>query len=286
MLKRRVLRRSDGERYLKATYRSLSDEDLDCDNPSTFTAKMFQRLIWINRRGHPEFSRLADKYRVRDYVTARLGPQYLVNLLWHGVDARRIPFDTLPSQYVIKTNHGSGGQVVVRGAANRTRIIEHFTETLRQSYYWQSREYHYHAIAPRILAEEFLDDLQPSGPLDYRFWCFDGVPALIQVDNAAHTINPFYDDQWNRLDLSYRKQMESCSIARPGNLDQMLSAASALAAGFDFVRVDLYNIQGRIRFGEMTFTPRGGCLKFQPSSWDLILGQKWKVKEILDRSPG
>jgi len=72
MLKRRVLRRSDGERYLKASYRSLSDEDLDCANPSTFTAKMFQRLIWINRHGHPEFSRLADKYRVRDYVTARL----------------------------------------------------------------------------------------------------------------------------------------------------------------------------------------------------------------------
>jgi len=71
------------------------------------------------------------------------------------------------------------------------------------------------------------------------------VPALIQVDNAAHTINPFYDDQWNCLDLSYRKQMESCSIARPCNLDQMLSAASALAAGFDFVRVDLYNIRAR-----------------------------------------
>jgi hypothetical protein len=278
LLKRHLLRRSDGERSLKASYRSLSGQDLDCDNPSTFTAKLFQRLIWINRHGAPEFSRLADKYRVRDYVTARLGPQYLVKLLWHGVDARKIPFDTLPTQYVIKTNHGSGGHVVVRGVVDRAKVIEQVNEALRQSYYWRSREYHYHAIAPRILIEELLDDAQPSGPLDYRIWCFDAVPALIQVDNATHTINPFYDDQWNLLNLSYRKQMQSCRIAKPANLDQMLSAASALAAGFDFVRVDLYNILGRVVFGEMTFTPRGGFLQFQPSSWDLILGQKWKVE--------
>ena len=280
MLKRYVLRRSEGERYLKASYRSLSGQDLDCDNPSTFTAKMFERLIRINRRGEPVFSRLADKYLVREYVTAKLGPQHLVKLLWDGVDARKIPFDTLPTQYVIKTNHGSGGHVVVRGAVDRAKIIEQVAESLRQNYYWRSREYHYHPIAPRILVEEYLDDAEPSGPLDYRFWCFDGVPALIQVDNAAHTINPFYDVHWNLLDLRYRKQVESCSVAKPGNLDEMLSAASTLAAGFDFVRVDLYNIRGRVLFGELTFTPRGGFLEFQPRSWDLILGQKWKVKAL------
>ena len=87
MLKRRIFRRSDGERILRARYRSLYRQELDCVNPLTFSAKLFQRMIWINRNGHPVFTRLADKYRVRDYVTAKLGPQYLVKLLWHGVDA-------------------------------------------------------------------------------------------------------------------------------------------------------------------------------------------------------
>src|SRR3569832_2486955 len=93
MLKRRMFRRSDGERFLKDNYRSLMRQELDCVNPQTFSAKLFQRMIRVNRHGHPQNTQLADKYRVRDYVTARLGPQYLVKLLWHGVDAREIPFD-------------------------------------------------------------------------------------------------------------------------------------------------------------------------------------------------
>lgn len=276
-LKRRAFRRADGDKTLKATYRTLFGQELDCANALTFTAKLFQRMISINRDGHPAFSRLTDKYSVREHVAARLGEQYLVELLWHGVDAHDIPFDTLPERYVIKTNHGSGGHVFVRGPVDHAATIAHFSRALYTSYYWESREYHYDAIPPRILIEEFLDDGEPSGPLDFRFWCFDGVPELIQVDNSTHSINPFYDPRWNALDLHYRTRADRCEIARPGNLDQMLAAAAALASGFDFVRVDLYNIRGQIRFGELTFTPRGGFLKFEPPAWDLILGRKWKV---------
>jgi hypothetical protein len=258
----------------------LYRQELDCVNPLTFSAKLFQRMIWINRNGHPVFTRLADKYRVRDYVTAKLGPQSLVKLLWHGVDPHKIPFDTLPEQYVIKTNHGSGGNVVVRGALDHREIIEHFSKMLRQSYYWRYREYHYHAVPPQILIEELLDDGEPKGPLDYRFYCFDGVPELVQVTNSDQSVNQFYDLQWKALDLRTRA-VENCSIARPDNLEQMLAAASTLAADFDFVRVDLYDIRGQVRFGEMTFTPGAGLLQLQPAIWDLILGQKWKVKATL-----
>ena len=148
---------------------------------------------------------------------------------------------------------------------------------LRESYYWRHREYHYHAIPRQILIEELLDDGEPKGPLDYRFYCFDGVPELIQVTNSDQTVNQFYDPQWNALDLRTRA-VENRSMARPDNLEQMLAAASTLAADFDFVRVDLYNICGHVRFGEMTFTPGAGLLPLQPAIWDLILGQKWKVK--------
>jgi TupA-like ATPgrasp len=279
-LKRHFFRRSDGERILKDNYRSLSGHELDCDRPATFTAKLFQRMIWVNRRGHPVLTELSDKYRVRAFVSARLGEHYLVKLLWHGDDAHDIPFDALPHSYAIKTNHGSGGHVFVRGIPDRQQIVEHFSAALRESYYWRQREYHYHAIPPRILIEEMLDDGEPSGPLDYRFWCFNGVPAVIQVDNSSHTINPFYNTRWHALELRYRTQVEQLPIARPRNLEKMLGAAATLAEGFDFVRVDLYNIQGRICFGEMSFTPRGGFLKFQPPEWDLILGQLWTVEPL------
>jgi hypothetical protein len=125
---------------------------------------------------------------------------------------------------------------------------------LRQNYYWLHREYHYHAIPPQILIEELLDDSEPKGPLDYRFWCFDAVPELIQVTNSDQSVNQFYDPQWKALDLRTRAG-ENCSVARPDNLQQMLAAASSLAADIDFVRIDLSSIRGHIRFGEMTFTP-------------------------------
>lgn len=167
--------------------------------------------------------------------------------------------------------------MVVRGAADRREIIEHFSNMLHQSYYWQHREYHYHTVPPKLLIEELLDDGTPKGPLDYRFYCFDGVPELIQVGNSDYSINQFYDPQWTELDLRTRA-VENCLIAPPDNLEEMLAAASTLAANFDFVRVDLYDIRGHIRFGEMTFTPGAGLVRLQPAGWDLILGQKWKVK--------
>ena len=284
MLKRRIFRRSDGERILRARYRSLYHQELDCLNPLTFSAKLFQRMIWINRNGHPVFTRLTDKYRVRDYVTAKLGPQYLVKLLWHGVDPHKIPFGTLSEQYVIKTNHWSGDKVVVRGGVDHREIIEHFAKMLRQSYRWVCREYYYHAIPPQVLIEELLDDGEPKGPLDYRFWCFDGVPELIQVTNSDLSVNQFYDPQWKALDLRTRA-VENCWIARPDNLQQILAAASAVAAHFDFVRVDLYNIRGHIRFGEMTFTPTAGHLQLQPAKWDLILGQSGRSRRRSDGAP-
>jgi len=275
ILKRLVFRRLQAEKVLKATYETTFGRKLDCRNPQTFTAKMFRRMISINRNDNPEFSELADKYLARGYVARKLGDEYLVKLIWHGTDPRKIPFETLPDRCVIKTNHGSGGHWIVEGAVDREKVIKHFDKALKENYYWRARENQYYRIAPRILVEEFIDDGEPHGPLDFRFWCFNAVPELIQVDNHAHNINPFYDRNWNKLDLSYRSHFQDVQIAKPHNLNQMLAAASALAEGFDFVRVDLYSAKGRIYFGELTFTPRAGIFKFKPESWDLILGEKW-----------
>jgi hypothetical protein len=275
ILKRSFFRRTQGEKRLRHTYQQLFGKVLDTENATTFSEKMFTRMVAINRNGNKEYTRLADKYLAREFVKERIGQEHLIDLLWTGTRPEDIPFDSLPEKCIIKTNHGSGGNIVVNGKVDRHDTIRTVKRWLKQNYYWIADEYHYDAIPRRLLVEQLLNDGESNGPLDYRFWCFGGKPAIIQVDNHLHDINPFFDVDWNLLELSYRRKFRPCTIRQPQNFDKMLEVASRLAAGFDFVRVDLYNVNGKIYFGEMTFTPVGGRFVFNPPSWDDKLGALW-----------
>lgn len=280
-VKKQLLRRSEGKRILLERFERIHGRRLDMANPVTFSEKLFCRMIDLNREPNPQFARVADKFAVRTYVASKVGEQHLIKLLWHGEDPGAIPFDALPGEYVIKTNHGSAQVIVVKGQADREEIAKKLAVWMKTNYYWAAREGQYYTIKPRIMIEEYLKSQDGSGPLDYRFWCFGGVPEVIQVDNHAHDINPFFDSQWNQLDLHYRDQVARPFIAKPENLPQMMDIATRLSVGLDFVRVDLYNINGDIYFGEFTLTPTSGHLKLRPESWDLKLGRKWEM--LVDR---
>jgi hypothetical protein len=276
-LKRLVTRRSDGERILLQQYFSKTGKNLNVTDLRKFSEKLYCRMLsWNQGSIDPLFTQLADKYAVRDYVAGKVGEQHLVKLLWHGEDPRTIPFESLPDEYVIKTNHGSGQVIVVNGTPDRGEIINKLSAWLKSNYYWSGREFQYYHIKPRVIIEEYLRTRDGSGPLDYRFWSFGGIPEVIQVDNHAHDINPFFDANWNLLDLHYREGASRPAIPKPINFEEMLSIASKLSTGIDFLRLDLYNVDGRILFGEYTFTP-AGSLKFRPESWDLKLGEKWEM---------
>jgi hypothetical protein len=275
--KRDLMRRSEGEAILLEKYVRLHGKPLDLVNPLRFTEKLFRRMIALNRGENPEFTSLADKYLVRAYVANKVGEEYLIKLLWHGEDPSAIPFDSLPTEYVVKSNHACRQVIVVKGKADQSEIMNRLSVWLKSNHYWSNREHQYYHIKPRVILEEYLRNRDGSGLLDYRFWCFNGVPEVIQVDNHAHDINPFFDTKWNQLDLYYREGVSRPLVAKPVNLDQMMSIASRLSAPFDFVRVDLYNIDGKIYFGELTFTPVGGGLKLRPEGWDVKLGEKWKM---------
>ena len=275
---RHLFRRRDGERLLKSRYQSIFHSNLNTKNPQTFSEKLFCRMIQLNRDGNANFSRLADKYLVRNYVAEKIGDKYLVKLLWHGSNPENIPFDALPTNCIAKTNHGSGQNIVLKSGFNRGDVVCKLKSWLSDNYYWAQREYQYYEIPPKILIEEFIDDECEDGPLDYRFWCFNGKPEIIQVDNHSHSINPFYDLKWKKLALSFLPKFIDCEIEVPINLTEMIAVASKLSEDIDFVRVDLYNIQGKIYFGEMTFSPMAGNLEFQPEHWDTTLGEKWDFK--------
>lgn len=278
-LKDHVMRRSDGLKILLQRYFDVHGKQLNLTDPQTFTEKLFCRMIVLNRRHNPLFTHLSDKYMARAYVSNKVGEQYLVKLLWHGEDPRAIPFDTLPAEYVIKSNHACDHTIVVKGKADRADIIGKVSAWLKDNYYWSAREAQYFHIKPRLMIEEYLSNHDGSGPLNYKFWCFGGTPEVLHISDYTHSINSFFDAKWNLLDLHYREGMSRLAIPKPANFEQMVLIASQLSAGFDFVRVDLYNIGGKIYFGELTFTPNAGWLKFRPERWDVVLGQKWKMLE-------
>ena len=272
-----LFRRWDDKRSLIHRYRNTFGKDLDLVNPQTFTEKLFNQMINVSKYGNPLFTRVADKYLVRDYVHEKIGSSYLVKLLWSGANPNDIPFDSLPDRYVIKTNNGSGKNVFVNGPIDRRNVAETLHTWLKTNYHWGSRECHYFQIEPRVIVEEFMDDGGDGFPIDYRFWCFGGRPEMIQIDSHDHSIDLFYDVDWNRLQLRHRDNTIECDIPKPDNFDEMLLVASKLSSDFAFVRVDLYNLRGRIKFGELTLNPRAGDIQFEPSSWDALLGRKWVI---------
>jgi hypothetical protein len=274
-LKRHLFRRSDGDRILREKFSRVHGRTLDVTNAKTFTEKLYRRMIETNRSGNPTFTRLADKYLAREHVAKLIGEQHLVPLIWCGRDPHKIPFETLPAVCIAKTNHGSSSVMMLSAPHDPKATAERLQHWLNQNYYWQEREYQYYPIKPLAMIEERLDDGQKDGPLDYRFWCFDGKPVAIQVDDNSHALNAFYTPSWELTGATYRSQKGRREAPRPSNLQEMLLVASALSEPFDFVRIDLYSVHDKLYFGEFTFTPTAGGNKFDPPGWDSYFGEQW-----------
>ncbi len=264
-----------GEKIILGNYFSFFGKHVNLDAPRTFTEKLFCRMIHNHRNPNPLYTQCADKYLARDFVERKIGAGYLSKLLWSGVTPENIPFADLPEFSVLKSNGGSARNLILRHPIDPDSAIALANRWAQDNYYWRGREYQYYEISERLLIEEFLVDGEQDGPLNYSFYCFHGRPEVIQVDNRSRSINTFYDIKWNKLTLSTREKFNNFDATRPSNFGEMIYVSSALSSDFDFVRVDLYNCFGRIVFGEMTFTPAAGLIRFKPEKWDAHLGSKW-----------
>ncbi|MDX6765454.1 MAG: ATP-grasp fold amidoligase family protein [Candidatus Methylacidiphilales bacterium] len=281
LLRRWALRRWEGQAHILAVFEQIHGYRFDSKNVTTFTEKLCRRMLNLHRRHNPLFAQLADKYAAREYIRKRVGSEYLVPLLWHGSDPGKLPFEKMPKKCVVKTNHDCGSALVLdaEDKMDRDEVVHRVRRKLAENYYWASREAQYAHIKPRVLVEEYLEDGQPSGPLDYRFWCFNGKPLLIQVDNRVHGINPFYDPGWSKTDLNYREAFRETDIEKPKCLDKMLGIASVLSQNIGFVRVDLYLVGQRILCGEFAFSPVAGRLRFNSAEWDAYMGAHWQLND-------
>jgi TupA-like ATPgrasp len=246
--------------------------------PVTFSEKVLHRNLFERR---DEFKQIADKAAVRSYVERRLGPEILPKLYHLTGDPDSIPFDELPSRFVVKPTHGSGWVRVVtdKSTLDRAGLIAVCADWLKRSYYRESREIVYKGVEPRILVEEFIDDGNGATPNDYKLFVFGGSVEYIQADLSRfdHHKQLLYSPAWKKLDVRYVGDDISGEVERPPHLREMIEAAEMLGRDWDFIRADFYDTAGRLYFGEITLTPNEGCVRFRPQEFDDYLGSLWKV---------
>lgn len=268
------------EQYLKRKYKSCMGVELDLDNPQTFNEKL-QWLKLYDRR--PEYTMMVDKYKVREYIAEQLGEEYLIPLLGVWDDPDEIDFDALPDQFVLKCNHNSGlGMCICKDKSklNIAKIKKELREGVAQDYYLTGREWPYKNVPRKIICEKYMVDNQTSELRDYKLFCFDGNVMFFKVDFGRFTEHHanYYDRDGKLLNMGEADYppIPEKNIEIPKNIGIMIEFAEKLSKGIPFVRIDFYDVDGKIYFGEITFYPAAGFGKFEPKQWDKTFGD-WLI---------
>ena len=251
------------------------------DNPKSFNEK----LNWLKLHDiHPEYTRMVDKVTAKEYVAGIIGSEYIIPTLcvWNSVDD--IDWDSLPQQFVLKNTGDSGGIVVCKDKscldieAAKAKLVKK-SET---NYYKYNKEYPYKDLSPRIIAEEYMEDESGYELKDYKFFCFDGEPKYLFVatdrqKKGEETKFDFFDLDWNHLPVTNGHPNNPLPIDKPQNFNEMIEIAKKLSVGKTHIRVDLYNIRGKIYFGELTFFHMSGMVAYNPREWDYKFGEYIKL---------
>ena len=262
--------------FLKILFQLRTGYRLNLKNPQTFNEKL--QWLKLNNR-NPICTQMVDKIEVKKYVASIIGEEYLIPTLAVYESAEEIDFSILPNQFVLKCTHDSGGIVVCRDKSNLDINVakEKMKKGLKRDYFYRNREWPYKNVLHRIIAEQYMEDESGYELKDYKFFCFDGVPKLLFVATDRGLIYEetkfdFYDMQFNHLPFTNGHPNSNKTIIRPRGFEQMKDIAAKLSKGFPHLRVDLYDINGRVYFGELTFYHWSGMTPFEPIEWDYKLG--------------
>lgn len=249
--------------FLRLKYLLKMKKILSLKNPKTFNEKL-QWLKLYDRK--PEYTKIVDKYAVREYIAEKIGEEYLIPLLgvWDSFD--EIDFDKLPDQFVLKCTHNSGGLVICKDKSKLDidKARKKIGASLKNNYFWHGREWPYKNVKPRIIAEKYMTDVCTGSELtDYKFSCFNGIVDNVMLcveRNTGDTKFHFFDREWNLLRYNTRGKNapENFTLPKPERMDDMFELAKILSEGFAYVRVDLYCCNDKIYFGELTFFPQSG----------------------------
>lgn len=268
------------EKMLEILYLRAFHKKLNLAVPETFNEK----LQWLKIHDRkPEYTKMVDKYEAKKYVANIIGNEYIIPTLgiWKSFDD--IDFDNLPNQFVLKCTHDSGGLIICRDKSkfNKKQARKKIEKSLKVNFYNVGREWQYKSVKPHIIAEQYMEefdeDKDSSGLMDYKFYCFNGKVRCLYIscgmDNHDTAKVSFLTPSWELAPFS-RTDYKSFNTLpkKPSLFDEMIKLAECLSSNTKFLRVDLYEINGKIYFSELTFAPCSGLMPFEPKEWDKILG--------------
>lgn len=261
--------------YIKVKFRLKMGYWPNLKHPETYSEK----IQWLRLNNYkPIFTTMVDKASAKGYVSSRIGDEYIIPTLgvWEHFDD--INFDSLPESFVLKCTHDSGGIVLCKNknSLDKNAAKIKLERSLKRNYFYAGRDYPYKYVKPQIIAEKFMVDDNSEDLKDYKFFCFNGDPKLCQVisERGTNMSIDFFDKDWvhqpfhEPANYPFSKKV----LEKPSNYAEMLAVAEKLSEGHPFLRVDLYSINEKIYFGELTFYPTGGMGGFDPVEWDKILG--------------
>ncbi len=262
--------------YLKLRYKSRLGKKLDLKEPKTFNEKL-QWLKLYNR--NPIYTTMVDKCDAKKYVAERIGEEYIIPTLGVWEKFEDIDFDALPKQFVLKCTHDSGGLVICRDKKqlDLEDARKKINKSLKRNYYWHTREWPYKNVKPRIIAEQYMEDSVTKELRDYKFFCFNGKMKVMFIaseryNEATETRFDFFDRDFQHLDFRNGHPNADVPPAKPEKFEEMCVLAEKLSDNLPLLRVDFYDVDGKIYFGELTFSHWGGMMPFEPEEWDRKLG--------------
>lgn len=267
--------------FLEAAFRARFGRKLNLNNPETFNEKL-QWLKLYNRK--PEYTKMVDKYLVRDYVKEKIGEEYLIPLLGVWDDPEKIDFNELPMQFVLKCNHNSGLGMCIckdKNSLDINKVKEELKKGINQNYYLTSREWPYKDVPRRIIAEKYMVDESGYELKDYKFYCFDGKVKLVMINSdrmsSEKTKANYFDENYQPLDFVWGYENAEIPPQKPEKFEEMKYLAEKLSEGITHVRIDFYQTPSGIYFGEITFFDGSGFDAIEPIEWDYKIGSWFKL---------
>lgn len=245
--------------------------------PVYFNDKMLFKKLNTN---NPKLKQLVDKNAVRPYIADKIGEEYLIPQIGVYQDPDEVDFKSLPDKFALKPVGGSQHNLICtnKESLDWEESSRQIREWLDVDFYEKTREKHYKGLPKTFVIEEYISD-KKGNTYDYKFWCFDGEPTMVQVDTdrfSGHK-RTLYDIDFNKIDLKIIHDNHDSELTKPKNYDKMIELAKKLSEGFDFLRVDLYNLDGKIYFGELSIYPDNCHAVMQPKEYEKTLGNLVKV---------
>ena len=263
------------EKFLKIMYRARMYKKLNFNNPETFSEK----LQWLKLYDRKDiYTTMVDKYEAKKYIADKVGEEYIIPNIGIWDDFNEIDFTKLPNKFVLKVTHDSGGVLICKNKKefNVQEARKKINKSLKSNYYYRSREWPYKNVKPRIIAEVYMEDNTDKQLLDYKVLCFDGVAKCSFVcsnRNSEKGLNvDFYDINWNHMPFERKYKNSENIIKKPINYNKMIEIAERISENISFLRVDFYEIHGKLYIGELTFYPGSGMEEFRPEKYDKLFG--------------